>query len=94
MIKTNILILPSFPPLKNTVLPRFRVSNVKKKIITHIKLKPLMTSLSWSLHHENISFRTKVIPINVLKIPVLILPVMVLNRPLRKLIKPDQCRLI
>jgi hypothetical protein len=33
----------------------------------YIKLKPLISSLSWNLHHENISFRSKVIPINVLE---------------------------
>ena len=59
---------PGFPPLKNTVLPRFRVSNVNifKKTL-YIKLKPLISSLLWNLHHEHISFRSKVIPINVLK---------------------------
>jgi hypothetical protein len=38
----------------------------------YIKLKPLISSLLWNLHHENISLRSKVIPINVLKIPVLV----------------------
>ena len=32
-----------------------------------IKLKPLVSSLLWNLHHENISFRSKVIPISVLE---------------------------
>jgi hypothetical protein len=32
----------------------------------YIKLKPLI-SLLWNLHHENISFRSKVIPVNVLE---------------------------
>jgi hypothetical protein len=58
---------PGFPPLKNTVLPRFRVSNVNIFSITYIKLKPLISSLLWNLHHENMSFRSKVIPINVLE---------------------------
>ena len=62
---------PGFPPLKNTVLSRFRVSNVNiKKKKRYIKLKPLISSLLWNLHHENISFRSKVIPINYWKIPV------------------------
>jgi hypothetical protein len=34
----------------------------------YIKLKPLISSLFWNLHHENIALRSKVIPINVLKI--------------------------
>jgi hypothetical protein len=34
---------------------------------TNVKLKPLISSLLWNLHHENISFRSKVIPINVLE---------------------------
>ena len=38
----------------------------------YIKLKPLISSLLWNLHHENISLCSKVIPINVLKIPVLV----------------------
>jgi hypothetical protein len=32
-----------------------------------IKLKPLISSLLWNLHHENISFHSKVIPINILE---------------------------
>ena len=28
----------------------------------YIKLKPLITSLLWNLHHENISIRSKIIP--------------------------------
>jgi hypothetical protein len=58
--------LSSFPPLKNTVLPRFRVSNVNIFLKLYINLMPLISSLLWSLHHENISFRSKVIPINIL----------------------------
>jgi hypothetical protein len=38
----------------------------------YTKLKPLISSLLWNLHHENISLHSKVIPINVLKIPVLV----------------------
>ena len=57
------------------------VSNVKKNKKLYINLKPLISSLSWSLHYENISFRSKVIPINVLKIHVVVLPVLVLNQP-------------
>jgi hypothetical protein len=37
-----------------------------------IILKPLISSLLWNLHHENISLCSKVIPINVMKIPVLV----------------------
>ena len=82
MIKTNILIqIIVISPLNNTVLLQFRVSNVKTKLKTYIKLKPLISSLLWRLYHDNISFRSKVIPINVLKIPVLVLPVLVLNHP-------------
>ena len=33
----------------------------------YIKLKPLISSLLWSLDHENISFRSKVIHIKLLK---------------------------
>jgi hypothetical protein len=36
----------------------------------------------WYLSLNLISFRSKVISINILKIPVLVLPVLVLNRPL------------
>ena len=38
----------------------------------YIKLKPLISSLLWNLHHENILLRSKVIPINILRIPVLL----------------------
>ena len=41
------------------------MSIFKKKL--YIKLKPLISSLLWNLHHENISFRSKVIPINILE---------------------------
>jgi hypothetical protein len=37
-------------------------------VFSPVILKPLISSLLWSLHHENISFRSKVISINVLKI--------------------------
>ena len=47
------------------------MSIFKKK--RYIKLKPLISSLLWNLHHENISFRSKVIPINYWKIPVPVL---------------------
>ena len=33
----------------------------------YIKLKPLISFLLWNLQHENISFCSKVIPINVLE---------------------------
>ena len=58
---------PCFPSLKNTVLPRFRVLNVNIKKKLYTKLMHLISSLLWNLHHENISFRSKVIPINVLE---------------------------
>ena len=53
--------------MKNIVLPRFRVSNVNIFFNLYIKLKPLISSLLWSLDHENISFCSKVIHINILK---------------------------
>jgi uncharacterized membrane protein (DUF373 family) len=43
----------------------YQMSIFKKKL--YIKLKPLISFLLWNLHHENISFRSKVIPINVLE---------------------------
>ena len=43
----------------------YQMSIFKKKL--YIKLKPLISSLLWNLHHEHISFRSKVIPIKVLK---------------------------
>jgi hypothetical protein len=62
----------SFPPLKNTVLPHFGYQMSIFFFKLYIKLKPLISSLLWNLHHENISLRSKVIPINILKIPVLV----------------------
>ena len=44
------------------------MSILKKK--RYIKLKPLISSLLWNLHHENISFHSNVIPVNYWKIPV------------------------
>jgi hypothetical protein len=44
-----------------------------KKANRYITLKPLISSLLWNWHHENISFRSKVIPINYWKIPVPVL---------------------
>jgi hypothetical protein len=59
--KHNENTCPRFLPLKNTVPPRFRVSNV------NIFLNTLISSLLWNLHHKNISFRSKVIPIIILE---------------------------
>jgi hypothetical protein len=40
----------------------------------YIKLKPLISSLLWNLHHENISFHSKVIYLYTYwKIPILVL---------------------
>ena len=46
----------------------YQMSIFKKK--RYITLKPLISSLLWNWHHENISFRSKVIPINYWKLPV------------------------
>ena len=51
----------------------YQMSIFKKNKKRYIKLKPLISSLLWNLHHENISFRSKVIPINFRKIPVPVL---------------------
>ena len=49
------------------------MSILKKNKKSYIKLKPLISSSLWNLHHENISFRSKVIPKNYWKIPVPVL---------------------
>ena len=46
----------------------YQMSIFKKE--RYITLKPLISSLLWNWHHENISFRSKVIPINYWKLPV------------------------
>jgi hypothetical protein len=38
---------------------------LKKK--RYIKVKPLISSLLWNLHHENISFRSKVIDLLIVR---------------------------
>ena len=53
--------------MKNIVLPRFRVSNVNIIFKTVYQIKAFNLFFIMKLHHENISFRSKVIPVNVLK---------------------------
>jgi hypothetical protein len=61
VIKTNILIqiivisaIEKYCPASDL---GYQMSIFKKK--NDIKLKPLISSLLWNLHHENISFRSK-----------------------------------
>ena len=68
MIKTNILMqiivisaIEKYCPASDL---GYQMSIFLKN---YIKLKPLISSLLWNLHHENISFRSKVIPINILE---------------------------
>ena len=68
MIKTKILIQFIVISVIEKYCPAtigYQMSILKKK--GYINLKPLISSLLWNLHHENISFCSKVIPINVLE---------------------------